>query len=140
MLVKYTYACGLVGPPLATASRDTKQSPGDSPVTEQAKLEPQRAEEGEFTDLEGLDLTSKLDLLRKNEQWKCQVKKEALEVPTYGFCSWGVFALFSRSEQRDKREREREERGGINMKERKYLAISEIMPMATEGPEERRNF
>eukprot|EP00752_Nemacystus_decipiens_P014228 g12656.t1 len=45
----------------------------------EAKLEPQRAEEGEFTDLEGLDLTSKLDLLRKNEQWKCQVKKEALE-------------------------------------------------------------
>lgn len=43
-------------------------------------MEPQKAEEGEFTDLEGLDLMSKLDLLRKNEQWKCQVKKEALEV------------------------------------------------------------
>ena len=49
-------------------------------MTEKAKLEPQKAQEGEFTDLEGLDLTSKLDLLRKNEQWKCQVKKEALEV------------------------------------------------------------
>eukprot|EP00903_Cladosiphon_okamuranus_P006996 g6807.t1 len=45
----------------------------------EVKLAPQKAEEGEFTDLEGLDLTSKLDLLRKNEQWKCQVKKEALE-------------------------------------------------------------
>ncbi|CAM9824128.1 unnamed protein product [Scytosiphon promiscuus] len=45
----------------------------------EAKLEPQKAEEGEFTDLEGLDLTSKLDLLRKNKQWKCQVKREALE-------------------------------------------------------------
>ncbi|CAM9815889.1 unnamed protein product, partial [Hapterophycus canaliculatus] len=46
----------------------------------EAKLEPQKAEEGEFTDLEGLDLTSKLDLLRKNKQWKCQVKREVLEV------------------------------------------------------------
>lgn len=51
---------------------------------EKARLEPQNAEEGDFTDLEGLDLTSKLDLLRKNEQWKCQVKKEALEVRCRG--------------------------------------------------------
>ena len=49
-------------------------------------MEPQKAEEGEFTDLEGLDLMSKLDLLRKNEQWKCQVKKEVLEV-RFRFCA-----------------------------------------------------
>lgn len=40
---------------------------------------PQKAERGEFTDLEGLDLSTKLELLRKNEHWKCQVKKEVLE-------------------------------------------------------------
>lgn len=65
--------------------------------TRKAKLEPQRAEEGEFTDLEGLDLTSKLDLLRKNEQWKCQVKREALEVSA---CSSFVSVRSWRSEER----------------------------------------
>ncbi|CAM9827072.1 unnamed protein product [Ectocarpus sp. 13 AM-2016] len=45
----------------------------------EARLEPQKAEVGEFKDLEGLDLPTKLNLLRQNEQWKCQVKKEALE-------------------------------------------------------------
>lgn len=58
-------------------------------------MEPQKAEEGEFRDLEGLDLTSKLDLLRKNEQWKCQVKKEALEVRFGGwFLVVGVMLKF----------------------------------------------
>ena len=34
--------------------------------------------------MEGFDLQTKLNLLRKNEQWKCQVKQEALEVtPTH---------------------------------------------------------
>lgn len=91
----YVHCCKVHPPvdllaPLAAASRDTNASHGRtlchmSHVTEKAKLAPQKAEEGEFTDLEGLDLTSKLDLLRKNEQWKCQVKKEALEVCTvYG--------------------------------------------------------
>lgn len=46
----------------------------------QAKLQPQSATEGDFTDLEGFDLKTKLGLLRKNEGWKCQVKNEALEV------------------------------------------------------------
>ena len=46
----------------------------------QSNLQPQKAEEGDFTDLEGFDLQTKLALLRKNEQWKCQVKQEALEV------------------------------------------------------------
>lgn len=45
----------------------------------QAKLSPQNAEDGDFTDLEGFDLSTKLGLLRKNEQWKCQVKKEVLQ-------------------------------------------------------------
>lgn len=46
----------------------------------QGGLKPQSAEQGEFTDLEGLDLQTKLGLLRKNEHWKCQVKQEALQV------------------------------------------------------------
>lgn len=94
----------MVGPlwllPRVTSVHPTR----DPPVTEKAKLEPQKAEEGEFMDLEGLDLTSKLDLLRKNEQWKCQVKKEALEV-RFG-CSW---ICLSSSLGRTAREREMDE-------------------------------
>lgn len=70
---------------------------------EKAKLEPQNAEEGEFTDLEGLDLMSKLDLLRKNEQWKCQVKKEALEVRSdacFSCLTMRVCMFVSRDERR----------------------------------------
>jgi hypothetical protein len=34
---------------------------------------------GTITDLEGMDLTEKLNFLRSNKNWKCMVKWEALE-------------------------------------------------------------
>lgn len=69
-------------------------------------MEPQKPEEGEFTDLEGLDLTSKLELLRRNEQWKCQVKKEALEVRFGLFFRLLCVCLSVGTDAQRKRERE----------------------------------
>ncbi|CAM9858154.1 unnamed protein product, partial [Discosporangium mesarthrocarpum] len=45
----------------------------------QAGLKLVAADRGEFEDLEGMDLKAKLQLLKRNEDWKCMVKWEVLK-------------------------------------------------------------